>query len=48
MQDVREKLLTWQHDYNHYRPHSSFGHLTPNEFVKKRSVQQSESRLTLV
>ncbi len=42
MQDAREKLKAWQHDYNHHRPHSSLGHLTPSEFVKKRSGQQQE------
>lgn len=48
MQDAREKLKAWQHDYNHHRPHGSLGHLTPNEFVKKRSDQQLESRPTPV
>ena len=43
MQDVREKLKAWQHGYNHHRPHNSLGHLTPSEFVKKRSDQQRES-----
>ena len=48
MQDMREKLKAWQHDYNHHRPHSSLGHLTPSEFVRKRSDQQLESRPTQV
>jgi len=26
----------WRVDYNHQRPHSSLGHLTPNEFVTQR------------
>ncbi|WP_324396165.1 integrase core domain-containing protein [Hydrogenophaga sp.] len=42
MQDAREKLKAWQHD-NQHRPHSSLGHLTPSEFVKKRSDQKLES-----
>jgi putative transposase len=46
MQDAREKLKAWQHAYNHHRPHGSLGHLTPSEFVKKRSVQQNESSPT--
>ena len=25
----------WQHDYNHYRPHSSLGNLTPAEMAAK-------------
>ena len=26
-------IEAWRVDYNHHRPHSSLGHLTPNEFV---------------
>ena len=26
----------WRLDYNQRRPHSSLGHLTPNEFVGQR------------
>ena len=48
MQDAREKLKAWQHDYNHHRPHGSLGHLTPSEFVRRRSDQQLESRPTPV
>jgi putative transposase len=29
---------TWRLDYNQRRPHSSLGHLTPNEFVAQRQV----------
>lgn len=28
-------------DYNHHRPHSSLGHLTPNEFVTQRQAIQT-------
>lgn len=42
MQDARGKVKAWQHDCNHHHPHSSLGHLTPSEFVKKRSDQQLE------
>ncbi|WP_084664339.1 integrase core domain-containing protein [Pandoraea faecigallinarum] len=41
--DLREKMTAWQHDYNHHRPHSSLGHLTPSEFVQKWSVQPKEA-----
>jgi transposase-like protein len=37
---------TWEK--NHHRPHSSLGHLTPSEFVRKRSDQQLERRPTPV
>jgi putative transposase len=30
----------WRMDYNHRRPHSSLGHLTPNEFLVQRQGQQ--------
>lgn len=47
MQDTREKLKAWQHDYNHQRPHGSLGNLTPSEFVRMRSDQQLEGQLQL-
>jgi putative transposase len=31
-------IEAWQFDYNQGRPHSSPGHLTPNEFVGQRQV----------
>jgi putative transposase len=31
----------WRVDYNQRRPHSSLGHLTPNEFVGQRQVIQT-------
>jgi putative transposase len=30
----------WGTDYNHRRPHSSLGHLTPCEFVAQRQAEQ--------
>ena len=33
-------LDVWRVDYNHRRPHSSLGHLTPSEFVGQRQAQQ--------
>ena len=35
LDEAREILKSWRHDYNHYRPHGSLGHLTPNEFATK-------------
>ena len=34
--DARQKIETWRRDYNHDRPHSSLGDLTPTEFVTHR------------
>jgi len=43
LHDAREKLKAWQHDFNHHRPHGSLGHLTPSEFVSRRSVQPNKN-----
>lgn len=34
-------IEAWRYDYNQRRPHSSLGHLTPNEFVAQRQVEQT-------
>ena len=31
--EARRIIDDWRHDYNHVRPHSSLGYLTPKEFV---------------
>jgi len=33
-------IEAWRMDYNHRRPHSSLGHLTPNEFVIQRQAMR--------
>ncbi len=39
--EARETIEAWRHDYNHLRPHSSLGALTPTEFaVLKGQVVQ--------
>jgi len=35
MEDAREKIEKWRRDYNEFRPHSSLGDLTPQQFVDK-------------
>jgi len=39
--EARETIEAWRHDYNHRRPHSSLGALTPAEFaaLKERKTQ---------
>jgi putative transposase len=32
LDDARRKIEAWRQDYNQVRPHSSLGHLTPDEF----------------
>jgi putative transposase len=38
-------IEAWRMDYNHRRPHSSLGHLTPCEFVAQRQAKQIEEAL---
>jgi hypothetical protein len=32
LEDARRKIAEWKWDYNHLRPHSALGYLTPMEF----------------
>ena len=41
IEDAPAKIEAWRIDYNARRPHSSLGHLTPNEFVAKRQAEQT-------
>ena len=34
--DAQSIIEAWRVDYNHHRPHSSLGHLTPREFITQR------------
>lgn len=36
IEHARDTLCAWRDDYNHRRPHSSLGHLTPSEFARSR------------
>jgi putative transposase len=36
IEDAKARIEAWRVDYNQRRPHSSLGHLTPNEFVIQR------------
>ena len=35
IEDARAKIEAWRIDYNHHRPHSSLGHQTPAEFIRR-------------
>lgn len=37
--DAKEKLERWRDDYNHRRPHSAIGNLTPIEYVARHRDQ---------
>jgi len=36
IEDAQAKIEAWRVDYNQRRPHSSLGHLTPNEYAQQR------------
>lgn len=40
LDDAKQELENWKEDYNNHRPHSSIGYLTPNEFVRKISMDK--------
>ncbi|HQU29224.1 MAG TPA: IS3 family transposase, partial [Nitrospirales bacterium] len=46
LDQARTIIEMWRQDYNHRRPHSSLGHLTPNEFLRQcQSHQTTEADL---
>ena len=45
--DAQAKVEAWRVDYNAARPHSSLGHLTPNEFVAQRQATRTVEEVTL-
>jgi putative transposase len=38
MADAQTKIEAWRIDYNQRRPHSSLGHLMPNELAEQRQA----------
>lgn len=47
IEDARTKIEAWRVDYNQRRPHSSLGHLTPNEYVATRQGYGAEKAASL-
>ena len=43
--DAQAVIEAWRVDYNHRRPHSSLGHLTPNEVVTQRQAIRTAEEL---
>lgn len=43
LDQARELLRAWRHDYNHHRPHGSLGHLTPSEFATQGQKTGAEA-----
>ena len=44
LHQARVELATWRNDYNHHRPHSGLGWLTPSEFAKTATSAQAKAR----
>jgi len=38
--EARQKIEHWREDYNHQRPHSALGNLTPAEYARKRILDR--------
>jgi len=47
LQDAREKIEIWRHDYNTKRPHRSLQQMTPQEYRKKVDFKDNEMRKEL-
>jgi putative transposase len=43
LHQARVELATWRTDYNHHRPHSGLGWLTPSEFAKTATSAQAKA-----
>src|SRR5712692_9017448 len=44
LDDARSKIERWRIEYNRERPHSSLGHLTPEEFAAKNQMSSALAR----
>ena len=44
---ARRLIEEWRMDYNAYRPHTSLGGLTPNEFATRSRTDHCENRVQL-
>ena len=45
LDDAREKIEAWRHEYNSFRPHSSLGDLTLSEFTEEYHRNTPDSLL---
>ena len=44
--DAQEKIEEWRKEYNSFRPHSSLGDLTPNEYLDQQQITPDSLLLT--
>ena len=45
IEDAREKIGAWRNDYNQWRPHTSLGDLTPQQYAEKQGKISPDSLL---
>jgi len=38
--EARSAINSWKEDYNHQRPHSAIGNITPAEFLRKSTLEK--------
>ena len=38
LEDARDKVGTWQEEYNRWRPHSALCNLSPEEFIRVKEL----------
>ena len=38
--EARSAINLWKEDYNHHRPHSAIGNITPVEFARKSTLEK--------
>jgi putative transposase len=48
MEDAQAKIEKWRRDYNEFRPHSSLGDLTPEQFVAKYKDSERSRKTPLL
>lgn len=45
--DARKKIEAWRREYNGFRPHSSLGDLTPEQFRERHSTSRNSLKLAV-
>ncbi len=45
LDDARQKIEAWRRDYNEFRPHSSLGYKTPDEFAEANNQKPEISNI---
>ncbi|MBS4073033.1 MAG: transposase [Algoriphagus sp.] len=40
LNEARSAITAWKEDYNHHRPHSALGNMSPAEFAMKFTLEK--------